>query len=115
MEIKITKQNENRLLHRKEIEFAIAGFESTPSKAEVHRELCKKLSLMPDTTIIANLKQEFGMKECTGTAHAYDSKEAMSAEPEYSRKRMEKSLGAPAGGEPAKEESKEEPKEEGKQ
>ncbi len=98
MDIKVISQNENKLLHRKEISFTITGFESTPSKADVHRELCKKLSLLPDSTIITNLKQEFGMKECGGTAHSYESKEAMSAEPGYSIKRMEKSLGKKADG-----------------
>ncbi len=110
MEIKVTSQNENKLLHRKEIGFTITGFESTPSKAEVHRELCKKLSLLPDSTIITNLKQEFGMKECSGTAHSYESKEQMGLEPEYSRKRMEKSLAAKKGAEPeAKEKAEEQP------
>lgn len=94
MDIKIISQGENKLLHRKEIEFTITGFESTPSKAEAHKELCKKLNLLPDSTIITNLKQAFGMKECSGTAHSYENKEQMAAEPNYSKKRMEKSLGA---------------------
>ena len=73
MELKIINDTENNMLKRRELEFYITGYEATNSKADAKRELCKKLNLSPDNTVIVSLNQEFGMKRSVGIAHSYSS------------------------------------------
>ena len=77
MEVKITSSTENKLLNRKEIEFEAVQDGSTASRVELTKEICKKLSLHPDSTIIVRINQGFGSKESTGIAHSYASKEML--------------------------------------
>ena len=92
MELKIVNNTENSLLNRRELEFYITGYEATNSKADAKRELCKKLNISPDNTIIISLNQEFGMRRCTGIAHAYSSAAELGrSEPKFIIERMKKS------------------------
>ena len=69
---------DNKLFDRKEIQFIIDNGEAqTPRKLDVKAELCKKLSLNPDTMIIVSIKQEFGSRSLNGSAHFYNSKESI--------------------------------------
>lgn len=77
MEIKISNDKENKLFKRHEIRFLVVGEEKTPSAHEVKKELCKKLNLSPDATLIKELYQAFGERVCSGTAVSYESAEAM--------------------------------------
>jgi ribosomal protein S24E len=107
MELKIINDTENNMLKRRELEFYITGYEATNSKADAKRELCKKLNLSPDNTVIVSLNQEFGMKRSVGIAHSYSSAaELERVEPKFIIERMKKSEGSngqPKGGEGAKE------------
>ncbi|MCL5092094.1 MAG: hypothetical protein M1364_00325 [Candidatus Marsarchaeota archaeon] len=107
MELKIINDTENNMLKRRELEFYITGYEATNSKADAKRELCKKLNLSPDNTVIVSLNQEFGMKRSVGIAHSYSSAaELEKVEPKFIIERMKKSEGSngqPKGGEGAKE------------
>ncbi len=95
MELKIANDTENSLLNRRELEFYITGYEATNSKADAKRELCKKLNLSPDNTVIVSLNQEFGMRRSTGIAHSYSSAaELARVEPKFIIERMKKSEGA---------------------
>jgi ribosomal protein S24E len=75
MEIEITNDRKNALLGRREIDFYIIEDDRTPSKEEVKTELCKKLSLSPESTIIVRIDQSFGVKRSSGSAHSYGKKE----------------------------------------
>jgi small subunit ribosomal protein S24e len=77
MELKIISNNENRLLNRKEIRFSVVQEGGTVNRAELTKELCKKLSLHPESTIITRIDQGYGMRESTGIAHAYQTKETL--------------------------------------
>ena len=107
MELKIMNDTENSMLKRRELEFYITGYDATNSKADAKRELCKKLNLSPDNTIIVSLNQEFGMKRSVGIAHSYSSAaELERVEPKFIIERMKKSessKGQPNGEEDAKE------------
>lgn len=77
MELKIVSSNDNKLMSRKEIRFSVDQDGSTASRDMLTKEICKKLNLNPDFTIIVRIDQGFGKKESTGTAHSYDSKEML--------------------------------------
>ena len=77
MELKIISNNENKLLNRKEIRFSVMQSGGTVNRTELARELCKKLNLHPESTIITRIDQGYGMRESTGIAHAYQTKEML--------------------------------------
>ena len=77
MEIKISNDKENKLFKRREISFLVVGEEKTPSAAQVKKELCKKLNVSPDATLIKELYQAFGERMCNGTAVSYETADAM--------------------------------------
>ena len=43
MELKITSNDENKLLNRREIRFSVEQEDSTPSKDALTKEICKRL------------------------------------------------------------------------
>jgi len=75
MEIEITRDIKNALLNRREIEFYMVGEGKTPARNDVKTELCKKLSLSPENTIIVRIDQDYGMQRSSGTANSYEKKE----------------------------------------
>ena len=77
MELKILSNNENTFLKRKEIKFLVEQEASTASRAELAKEICKKLNLNPESTIVVKVDQGFGHKESTGVAHSYQNKEML--------------------------------------
>lgn len=109
MEVKIISNNENKLLNRREISFVVEEQTKTANKEEILKEVCKKLSLNPEATIVIKVNQGFGKKESSGVVHSYDKKETLKKyEPEYMLTRLEKKAaksGAAKEGaaEPAKE------------
>ena len=91
MDLNITSDSNNKALDRREIEFSVVQDSATANKDEIKRELCKRLNLDPDSTIINSLKQEFGVRRCAGSANSYRSKEEMERlEPAYIIKRLSK-------------------------
>lgn len=106
MELKINSNNENKLLGRREITFSVEQDSSTPSKKDIVKEVCKKLNLSPESTIIVKIDQGFGTKQSSGLAHSYESKAAMEkSEPKHLLTRLGKSAAAePAAQEAAKSE-----------
>jgi len=110
MEIKIDEDKENKLFKRREISFTIVGEDKTPSAADVKRELCKKLNISPDATMIRELYQAFGERICTGKAVSYESPELMAKnEKKYKLERRSKAESkAQAAAAPAEETQKSE-------
>jgi small subunit ribosomal protein S24e len=84
MELKIISNTENKSFGRREITFNVLQDSGTSKRAEVHAELCKKLNLKPESTIVVRMSQRFGAKECVAVAHSYEAKEVMERyEPRY--------------------------------
>lgn len=77
MELKIISNNDNKLLNRKEIRFSVEQSGSTVTRMEVAKELCKRLNLSPEGTIIVRIDQGFGKKESSGLAHSYENRETL--------------------------------------
>jgi ribosomal protein S24E len=76
VEIKISKENYNPLLKRKEITFSVKHPSTgTPPRFELRKELAAKLKATLDQTFIINLKTKTGTKEAVGEAQIYDSVE----------------------------------------
>jgi ribosomal protein S24E len=91
MEIKVTSDSNNALLNRREIGFYVLSENATPSRDSVKVELCKKLSLSPEATIVVNMSQEFGVKRCECTAHTYkDEATLKKLEPKHIQERLVK-------------------------
>lgn len=121
MDISIQSDTNNRMLQRREIGFVAVQEAGTPRRDELKKEICKKLSLDPDSTILVEVNQEFGMRRSAGIVHSYKSKEQlMKAEPKYLTERLAKSgkkegskEAGPAAGQPKEEAPKKEGKQEG--
>lgn len=77
MDITITYDRENKVLNRREIGFSIDKQSGTPNKSEISKEVCKKLNLDPECTVVVKVDQEFGRKTSTGIIHSYESKELL--------------------------------------
>jgi small subunit ribosomal protein S24e len=77
MELKILSNTENKLIKRKEIAFSVAQEGGTVKRSELSKELCKKLSLHPENVLIVRIDQGYGIKESSGMAHAYESREML--------------------------------------
>ena len=90
MEIHIENDVSNKLLNRREIRFSCTYAGKTPGKEELKVELCKKLSLSPETTAIVRLEQLYGVMKSTGLAHSYSDAESMKIEPPYLSERKNK-------------------------
>jgi len=104
MDLKITSDSENKLLNRREIKFVLEQDGGTMKKDELAKQLCKKLNLNPESTIIVKINQGFGRKESYGTAHSYDSKESLQ---KYEPKHLLERIGKKSSKEEKKEEAKE--------
>ncbi len=88
MEISISSTNDEKLFNRKTILFSVSYEGSTASKDSVKVELCKRLNLKPDCTVISSMEQGFGSRQSAGSAHAYSDEQSMRKfEPAYVMKR----------------------------
>jgi len=108
MEIEITKENENLLLRRKEVNFKLKHEEegASPSREATRNVLIKALKCSPTLLVIDKMRTEFGKRETVGYAKVYASEERLKEiEREYILKRNFGSSGS--------EEEKEKEKEKG--
>lgn len=101
MELKISNERENKLLGRREIEAVVTYAGKTPAKDEIKVELCKKLNLNPDTTMIMNVRQEYGTMVSDVVAYAYSDKESMPVVKEKKKAQDEKKETGRGAAEPA--------------
>ncbi len=76
MDLNITSNKDNKTIGRKEIEFSVFA-DSGVKRDDLKAELCKKLNLSPNSTIIVRIDSGFGSKMSTGIAHSYASEEAL--------------------------------------
>ena len=77
MEITITKDIQNELLSRKEVEFTIVYSGATPSRKMIHAKLAAILNAPKEQVVLDSLKTRFGMMQLSGSARFYDKKEDM--------------------------------------
>jgi small subunit ribosomal protein S24e len=75
MEIEITEQEDNPLLHRTEVTFEIVHDDATPSRLSVRDSLAAKLDKDSEEVVVHELDTKFGMRKTRGRAKVYDSPE----------------------------------------
>ena len=77
MDIEIKNDRNNAVMNRREVEFFIIQDDKTPSKEDVKREICKKLNLNPEFTVVVSIGQTFGTRQSVALAHSYPNAETM--------------------------------------
>ena len=78
MELEITQNSDNPLLHRKELQVVIKHDEkATPKRKEVIRGLSEELKAKKDLIIIDHLKNKYGKSETHGYAKVYSNIDAL--------------------------------------
>lgn len=77
MDLKITKQKENALMARREVEFSIRhDGATTPSRAQVRQLVASELGTKTENIVIDHMHSEYGLGATAGAARAYKSAEA---------------------------------------
>ena len=91
MEIEITKEKENRLLHRTEMEGTIRFERETPSRADIIKYIAAKKNVPENLVVVAKVNQKFGARDGKVDIRIYESESMMkSIEPRYMLKRQAK-------------------------
>ncbi len=75
MELKITKEHDNVMLKRKEVEASVSFAKATPSNVEVAKALATKLSASEDVVVVKQILGGFGASSADIKAYVYASKE----------------------------------------
>jgi ribosomal protein S24E len=83
MKLELTSTRNNPILGRKEITFRIEE-PSTPSRADVRREMAVLMKTDVDKVYIRGLNTTSGTRATTGTVHVYDdAANALKVEPKH--------------------------------
>ena len=86
MEVKITEEQQNILLKRKEILFEVEHSQTkgTPSRLEIRNKLAEMLKTKPELVYVKRVETKTGTMTAKGEANAYESVEqAKLVEPKY--------------------------------
>ncbi len=75
MDIDITAEEENPMLHRTDVRFELIHDEETPSRLSVRDSLAARLNKDAGEVVIHELDTKFGMRRTLGYAKVYDSSE----------------------------------------
>ena len=83
MKLELTSTKINKVVGRKELAFKITEA-STPSRADVRREIAVLMRTEPDNVYVRALEAMSGTRVTTGLAHVYsDAATAEAVEPKY--------------------------------
>ena len=97
MDFEFTRDNENKLLNRTELDFVLKYEGATPSRQDVLGKLCALRNIETEKCVVDSFKCEFGKQEIKGTARIYGSADELKAtELEYVVKRCQAKEAAPA-------------------
>jgi small subunit ribosomal protein S24e len=84
MDITILEEDENPMLHRKDVRFEMTHEEATPERLSVRDSLAAKLNKDSKEVVVRNLDTKFGMRKTIGQAKVYESSDvARDVEQEY--------------------------------
>lgn len=75
MDIAIIDEDENPMLHRRDITFEVVHEDATPERLSVRDSLAAKLNKDSKEVVVRDLDTKFGMRKTIGTARVYDSPE----------------------------------------
>jgi ribosomal protein S24E len=83
VKLELTSTRINKVVGRKELAFRVEEA-STPSRADVRREIAVLMRTDPDNVYVRSLETRTGTRTVTGLAHVYDdAKKAEGVEPKY--------------------------------
>jgi len=108
MDLKISEQFENRLLHRKEVRGWVTFAGPTPSNADVQLQLATKLSTDKELVVVDHIYNTYGSQEAKIFAKAYEKKQFLDRY-EPKTKAPKKKEGAPEDAAPAEAPAAEKP------
>lgn len=77
MDIEVLKQNKEPLMKRSYFEAKIIFQGKTPSRIDIMKELCKKLSSKDNLTVIRKINTNYGSERAIITGYVYDDEATM--------------------------------------
>ena len=84
MDIEVVSEEENPMLHRRDVRFEVVHDEESPSRLSVRDSLAAKLNKDAEEVVVHSIDTKFGMRKSMGYAKVYDSPEdATDVEQEY--------------------------------
>ncbi|MCD6522922.1 MAG: 30S ribosomal protein S24e [Candidatus Diapherotrites archaeon] len=114
MNIEIKNERVNRLLNRTEIECIAEGYNVTPSREEIVKQIAAKKGVSENQVLVDKIEQEYGTNRARVYVKVYESEKALqTTEPKYKierhkKKKEEKEEAPKESSEETKEEKKEE-------
>ncbi|WOF17078.1 30S ribosomal protein S24e [Methanoplanus sp. FWC-SCC4] len=79
MDFEFTRDEENKLLDRTELDFILTYEGATPSRREIIGKLCALRNVDPKLCVVDSLVGEFGKQEIVGRARIYGDVSALKA------------------------------------
>jgi len=76
MEIDIISEEENPMLHRRDVRFEVVHEDATPSRLPVRDSLAAKLNKDAAEVVIHTVDTKYGMRKSIGYAKVYETPEA---------------------------------------
>ena len=84
MDIEVVSDEENPMLHRRDVRFQVTHDEASPSRLSVRDSLAAKLNKDAEEVVVHSIDTKYGMRKSMGYAKVYDSPEdAADVEQEY--------------------------------
>ena len=77
MDIKITKDNNNALLNRRELGISVAFEGATPSRNDVKAKVAAILNVPLELVVVQRMENDFGKQELSVYAKVYETAERM--------------------------------------
>ena len=84
MDIEVVSDEENPMLHRRDVRFQVVHEEASPSRLSVRDSLAAKLNKDAEEVVVHSVDTKYGMRKSMGYAKVYDTpKAAADVEQEY--------------------------------
>ena len=84
MDIEVVSEEENPMLHRRDVRFEVVHDEASPSRLSVRDSLAAKLNKDAEEVVVHSIDTKYGMRKSMGYAKVYDSPaDAADVEQEY--------------------------------
>lgn len=90
MKMEILKENENKLLHRKELDIVFKDLTATPSKKDIVAAVSANMGASEGAIVLGSVHQKFGKREARVYVKVYESEDALKKiEPKPKEKKEE--------------------------
>jgi ribosomal protein S24E len=77
MDIEVLKKNHEPLMHRSQFEAKVVFEGKTPSRVDMIKSLCAKLSSKESMTIIRKINTDYGSERAILSGYVYDDEKVM--------------------------------------